>query len=776
MKKILLVALTVLMCSASFAQFNAKPVCREATPVKGINDLPNWTAINTLSNYTDINNNVINIADTLAAGKALVIDYSAVWCSWCWVMHTSGILEAIHNQLGDDVCVLWFEADPSTAVGQGITGGSGSQGDWTNGGTVPYPIIDDATGNSIIGQTITGFPTVVFVSPSGYWCDIYSTPWGFGPYSASDAVAAVSALLDSYPRAGQEPLIDIIGYSGALVNSPASYSANIISVDPVTDVTWTFSNGNPATATGQIASTTWSNTGNETVTLSVTNTTGTATATLNVNVFEYNWGNVMDYPGNGTMESALGSSNGITWGVKYPATLLAGRNYVDYVQLYSANDGHVTLKIYETTADSPTDNDLVYQYTYPVTDADDYITFPIYDRVAIDNTKDLWVAFTCNDISYPAAWTTFNGDNNTDMIYFSTGWQPLGTSYPDYIGTWMIKTATSATAPALTIAISAPTEASGNEPISFTAAGPAAATYNWSFDGGNPATATGMTATTTFTTAGDHTVTLTATLDGETATATHTINIAICDVQNLPWNCGFEANENLSCWKFLDQDGDGYGWDAEYYRNNTNIVHTGSGVIGSASYINNIGALSPDNWMITPELAIPAEGATLSYYVGPVDANYYQEYYSVLVSTTGSNPSDFTYTLFAGTIDRASWTKKSRSLAGFAGQTIRIAFRHYNIRDMFWMVIDDIEVTPGNTASIDDVNDINVVLYPNPVNDKLNIIAEGIQEVNVLDINGRNVMTLQNTNTIDMSNLANGVYFVRVITANGVSTQKIAKK
>lgn len=57
----------------------------------------------------------------------------------------------------------------------------------------------------------------------------------------------------------------------------------------------------------------------------------------------------------------------------------------------------------------------------------------------------------------------------------------------------------------------------------------------------------------------------------------------------------------------------------------------------------------------------------------------------------------------------------------------------------------------------------------------LNIEAQGIQEVNVLDVNGRTVMTA-NSNRIDMTDLANGVYFVRVITAEGVSIQKIAKK
>ena len=83
MKKILLVALAVLMCSASFAQFKAKPICREALPSKGVNAMPSWSQIGTLFNLVDINGDTINVADTLAAGKGVVIDYSAIWCGWC---------------------------------------------------------------------------------------------------------------------------------------------------------------------------------------------------------------------------------------------------------------------------------------------------------------------------------------------------------------------------------------------------------------------------------------------------------------------------------------------------------------------------------------------------------------------------------------------------------------------------------------------------------------------------------------------------------------------
>ena len=793
MKKLLLVVLTVLMCSASFAQFRTQTLPRETVAPKGNTDLITWGQIGTPFVANDINGNPVDLAAILNSGMSVVIDYSCCWCGPCWNFHQAGVLEAINSM--DSVQVIWVESESTNTLQQiyGTTTSNGydgyTYGNWTvdaNNNPVSYPIIDDDASSTCLMTCYSLYegyvPSVYYIAPSGYFCSIYGESYGVSSSSSStQAIQAIQNIMNSAPRAGQAPIVEIGGFSSVRANSTATFTANYISVDPIVSIEWTFDGGNPSTATGATASTSWSTLGNHQVTLTVTNTTGSTTATLDVNVFEYNWGDEMDYTNGGQYDNAIGLQSGsaFTWGVKYPASLLVDRNYLKDVKIFgSSSNTTLTLTVYQTNANNiPSSSDVIYTYNYPVA-AGTWNTLNMVDVVPLNSSKDLWITFTGS--GYVATGCAYNGDPNTALIELNGSWSTIQDASSNQLScTWMIKTTTSATVPPLppmSISNNGPASALSNESVTFTAAGPASATYSWNFEGGNPATATGMTASTVFTTAGNHTVTLTATRDGETATATHTINIVNCEAQALPWSCGFESNDNLGCWKFYDQDGDGYGWDAEYYRGNTNVVHSGSGVVGSASFINNIGALSPDNWMITPELVIPAEGATLSYYVGPVDANYYQEYYSILVSTTGSEISDFTYTVFAGTIDRASWVKKSRSLAGFAGQTIRIAFRHHNSHDVFWMVVDDIEVTPGNTASIDDVNDANVVLYPNPVNDKLNIIAEGIQEVNVLDINGRNVMTLQNTNTIDMSNLANGVYFVRVITTNGVSTQKIAKK
>ncbi|MBR1835577.1 MAG: choice-of-anchor J domain-containing protein [Bacteroidales bacterium] len=771
MKKLVLVAIALMMSMASFAQFSANPQVKGKAATKDA--LPNWTPIQQTFVATDINGNTVNIADTLAAGKSVVIDYSAVWCYWCWVLHSHHILEAIHNQLGESVCVLWVEADPSTGSSglYGAGGVDGSQGDWTNQGTVPYPIIDDPNTTCLVGdENITGYPSVFFVSASGYYCDLYGASWGFGPDEDTNvAVNKVRTLLNTYPRANTAPVISINGNNAALKDAVVTFNANIVSVDSVTSIEWAFSNGTPATVSGQTtASTTWNNLGTETVTLTVTNTTGSTTATLSVNVFDYSqWGDEMDYTNGADYTGSIGLSSGATfyWGVKYPAELMAGRNYLNQVKLYGNEAANVTLNIYQTNPNSePTNADLVYTYNYTIA-ARSWNTLSVFSPVQLDVNKDLYVTFAGS--GYVATGCEYNGDPNSCLIQ-SSGWQPIVDINPDLSYTWMIKAVTGAQ-PDFHLAISGPDNAKIGEPVTFTAITASSATLNWEFEHGNPATSTSFSPSVTWSEAGSFRVTLTATLNGETLTVSKQVNIPL-------FYCGFEAGESLSEWNFVDADGDGYSWD--FSNNFSSAAHTGTGIAASASYINNIGILNPDNWMITPKITIPANGAFIEWWEYGVDVNDYADHYGVFVSTTGNTPADFTeYTIFEGApTSGQTWVKHSRSLVGFAGQDIYIAFRHWNIENMYWLLIDDIAVTEGDHAGIDNVSDVRVALFPNPTSSILNIAAEGVKEVSVLDVNGRTVMTEKNVNSIDMTELANGVYFVRVITNDGISTQKIVKK
>lgn len=159
-------------------------------------------------------------------------------------------------------------------------------------------------------------------------------------------------------------------------------------------------------------------------------------------------------------------------------------------------------------------------------------------------------------------------------------------------------------------------------------------------------------------------------------------------VTTFPWTEGFE-NGVPSSITLVDNDGDGYGWD-----NNTwsaAYANTGSKLIASASYINDVGALSPDNWMILPAMAIPAGTQyTLSWYARDFQ---YTENYGIFIGTTGTVAAlSATTPVATFTTNGVNYEKKSVDLSAYAGQTIYIAFRHYNVTDMYWLMIDDIRV------------------------------------------------------------------------------------
>lgn len=82
----------------------------------------------------------------------------------------------------------------------------------------------------------------------------------------------------------------------------------------------------------------------------------------------------------------------------------------------------------------------------------------------------------------------------------------------------------------------------------------------------------------------------------------------------------------------------------------------------------------------------------------------------------------------------------------------------------------------GNgTQSISNVENGQVSIYPNPATSVINVMGEGIQEVQIVDVNGRVALTGV-AGQINISRLSNGVYFVRAIAANGISVEKIVKK
>ncbi|MCR4964478.1 MAG: choice-of-anchor J domain-containing protein [Bacteroidales bacterium] len=266
----------------------------------------------------------------------------------------------------------------------------------------------------------------------------------------------------------------------------------------------------------------------------------------------------------------------------------------------------------------------------------------------------------------------------------------------------------------------------------------------------------------------------TVTLTSGTATATITVTGTAIDCSTaatLPFFEGFESGLN-DCWTNIDNDGDGFTWNLLEATDGIS-VYEGSYGVSSFSYDNpTYTALTPDNWLITPAIAIPAEGANISWYVAAQDPDYPADHYEVMISTTGTNPADFT-SVYEETIQSSDFELRGINIPQYAGQNIHVAFVHNECTDMFMMKLDAVNITAG--TGVNDFNN-NVSVYPNPATDVLNVSANSnIQSVEIMNLMGQTVQSYNANDLftqINISSLSNGMYMVRVNTENGVINHK----
>jgi len=191
----------------------------------------------------------------------------------------------------------------------------------------------------------------------------------------------------------------------------------------------------------------------------------------------------------------------------------------------------------------------------------------------------------------------------------------------------------------------------------------------------------------------------------------------------------FESGD-LGNWTTVDQDGDTYTWDVFQL-----TAHSGDYCASSASWTSTDGALTPDNWLITPAIDLSGASGTifLEWYVAAQDQTWPSEVYRVLVSTTGTSVGDFVEiypdeTVQAGGPDGNNYWKRTVDVSAYAGQSnVYFAFQHHNVTDMFMINIDDVSVyqntvidgglisidAPNNQTgcSLSNAEDVTVTLY-----------------------------------------------------------------
>ena len=209
---------------------------------------------------------------------------------------------------------------------------------------------------------------------------------------------------------------------------------------------------------------------------------------------------------------------------------------------------------------------------------------------------------------------------------------------------------------------------------------------------------------------------------------------------------------------------------------------TGNAAV-SLSYdlVNN---MDPDNLLITPEVVLPVgEAAILSFLTAglklPDVPQNSDEHYGVYVIPVGSGYQGGEIPVHEETLPQPGATfERSIDLSAFAGQTVKIYFRHFNSANQHALILDDVKVIQGNLGtSENNIISEQVKIYPNPSFDYVYLNSRSkINQVQVFDSTGRKVEVKLIDNKVDVRNLPIGNYWFSITTGGKTVSKKIIKK
>lgn len=168
----------------------------------------------------------------------------------------------------------------------------------------------------------------------------------------------------------------------------------------------------------------------------------------------------------------------------------------------------------------------------------------------------------------------------------------------------------------------------------------------------------------------------------------YTVEIPEATVDPVDFYDNFEGN---FVWETTDADGDGYTWGAEYFQQG--LYQDGSKCAVSYSYLSGPGVLHPDNWMVSPEFEVGEGEKYLSFFTStanPMSGDIY-EHYAIYVIPEGGTIDDGIL-VYETTMDTNVVTEHVVDLSDFAGETISLAFRHYDCFDQYTLIVDSVGV------------------------------------------------------------------------------------
>ena len=358
---------------------------------------------------------------------------------------------------------------------------------------------------------------------------------------------------------------------------------------------------------------------------------------------------------------------------------------------------------------------------------------------------------------------------------------------------------------------------SEGETVTFTDLSTGADHIAWSFEGGSPATSTAANVTVTYATAGTYTATLTAYNADESQSDTKSVSIEVAEASAAPvvFTVDFTADHttivtgqtvNFTNLTTATQNGQPYtgeifySWSFDADGGVAGMLATSSEANPSYSYTT-AGTYSVKLAVSTSQYGVYTTADTLvkhAYITVEDDPNAVVANFTTDPETSMDIISlDFTYavriergqsvryTNTSTNADHIAWTFEGGSPATSNADTETVTYETegtfttkliaYNTDETITDTLT-VSVVVTNTTSVEENAISEISVYPNPTSSIVNIAAEGMQNITIIDMTGRVVMSKDvnsNFETISAEGFAKANYMVRIATADGVVVKNI---
>ena len=230
-------------------------------------------------------------------------------------------------------------------------------------------------------------------------------------------------------------------------------------------------------------------------------------------------------------------------------------------------------------------------------------------------------------------------------------------------------------------------------------------------------------------------------------------------------------------WTIINGGDSGQTWASysSYSALTTINPHSGAKFVGLR-----YGSTAHSDYLISPQVTVQAGVSDkLALWAVNGSSSTFLEKFDIKISTTTPDASAFTKTLASAVAPPTSWNRYTYDLSEYVGQTIYIGF-YSSTTDLWFVGLDDIVVSNAATLSVIDTKDNKLNVYPNPVENYLNINVDSKSSTaNIINVAGQQIKIIKLTageNKVNFTDLPKGNYIVRVEDEGQSKSYRIIKK